>query len=150
MGGKTGLDLVDTGGFGDIGADQDDPLLVYLELLDPLEFHVTALGGLVDDVIADKAATPSTATVGPRISGHYDIVTYWWTIPEVDACGNRHDTHYKLSVDEPGPALGTARPGSTMTRRRRRRSSPSNRTTDRSPAAPRSRSAARDSATPAR
>ena len=34
-------------------------------------------------------------------TGNYSIVLFWWTIPEVDACGERHEKHYKLSAEQP-------------------------------------------------
>jgi hypothetical protein len=77
MGGKFGISA-ENSGFG-IDSVNDDPLLVYIELLDFLQFHFTRADGFpFDFTFADKAATPSTPTLGARITGGYDIVAWWW------------------------------------------------------------------------
>jgi hypothetical protein len=35
-------------------------------------------------------------------TGTYDIVAYWWRIPQVSACGDRQESHLQLSSDDPG------------------------------------------------
>lgn len=40
------------------------------------------------------------------ISGDYEIVLYWWIIPDVDGCGERHTSRLKLSSEQPIAATG--------------------------------------------
>ncbi len=39
---------------------------------------------------------------GPSIHGNYDIVYYWWLLPDKDACGNEHESHLVLALEKPG------------------------------------------------
>ncbi len=44
----------------------------------------------------------STPTTGPRITGSYDIIGWWWLLPDKDACGNSHESHLVLAEEKPG------------------------------------------------
>lgn len=103
--GAIGLDGTHNGAgmFGKCGApsfQNDDPLLTYIELLDPYLMHLTNTVGLVGGGIS-KTAPWSTPTAGIRITGGYDIIAWWWKIPDKDDCQRTHTSKFELSTDQP-------------------------------------------------
>lgn len=110
MGGKFGIPITAGAAGSSVDAPimvgNDDPLLSYLALLDPLAFAITAVNGFPFTTIYwGRTGGPSTATLGARITGGYFIVGFWWTIPARDQCGNPHTSRLKLvaATDDPGP-----------------------------------------------
>lgn len=86
-----------------------DAFLAYLALLDPYRLHLTATVGLTSGGIF-KTGPWSSASAGPRITGGYDIIAWWWLLPEKDACGNPQDSQLALSPDRPAPGYAQLDP----------------------------------------
>lgn len=99
MAGKTGLDAMDGHGS---GVELDDPLLLYIELMEPLRVHYTRIDGFPFSVGFWTEGFVSTPTAGPRIAGQYDIIAWWWLLPTKDKCGNEHESHLVLAEEKPG------------------------------------------------
>lgn len=85
----------------------DDDLLVYIELLDPVTMHLTNTVGLVGGGIS-KTGPWSTPSTGIRITGGYDILAWWWKLPDKTPCGENNTpnprdsvSHLVLSIDQP-------------------------------------------------
>jgi hypothetical protein len=106
------LGTVDGAGlFGQCGSlsySNADPLLVYIELLDLVQLHLTNTVGLTSGGI-NKVGPWGTPTTGLRITGGYDIIWWWWKIPDVDRCGNVNtvtpedsESHLVLAAESPG------------------------------------------------
>jgi hypothetical protein len=62
-------------------------------------FRLTAA---LADALSFFAVNDPETNNGLILGGHYDLIAYWWTIPEVDACGNRRDPHFQLAFEDPG------------------------------------------------
>jgi hypothetical protein len=43
---------------------------------------------------------------GFALNGSYDIIWYWWTIPDVDACGNRKTSRLAFAAEQPNAPTG--------------------------------------------
>lgn len=98
MGGKSGIDAMDGHGS---GAELDDPLLVYIELMEPLKVHYTRVDGFPFSNAFWTDGFASTPSSGPRITGGYVIIAWWWTRPEKDACGNSQESRFILAEEQP-------------------------------------------------
>jgi hypothetical protein len=46
------------------------------------------------------------AGLGFRLSGNYDIVAFWWTLPETTPCGERDTSHLAYAAEQPDPPAG--------------------------------------------
>jgi hypothetical protein len=91
-----------------------DPLLVYIELLDFYRVHLTNTVGLVGGGIS-KTPPWSTPSAGIRITGGYDIIAWWWKLPDVTPCGDRNtngpedsQSHLVLAEEQPPTPDGAA------------------------------------------
>jgi hypothetical protein len=62
---------------GNVAYTNADPLLLYIELLDFYQMHLTNTVGLTSGGIS-KTGPWSTPSAGIRITGGYDIVAWWW------------------------------------------------------------------------
>lgn len=89
-----------TGICGAASFQNEDPLLLYITLLTFYKATLTGTPGLVAGGIS-KTGPWSTPTTGLRITGGYDIIAWWWVLPDKDACGNEHDSHLVLSEEKP-------------------------------------------------
>jgi hypothetical protein len=87
-----------------------DPLLTYIELLDFYTVHLTNTVGLTGGGISKTGPwsvglpTPS----GVYVSGGYDIIWWWWKLPDVTNCGDRNtnspedsQSHLVLAAEQP-------------------------------------------------
>lgn len=78
----------------------EDPLLLYITLL---TFYVATLEstpGLVSGGIS-KTGPWSTPTTGLRVTGGYNIIAWWWKLPDKDPCGNEHVSQFVLAEEKP-------------------------------------------------
>jgi hypothetical protein len=78
--------------------------IVYADLVtDFLQLHIADYHAPAHE-IAVWPTTPaaSTPTTGPRITGSYNIIAWWWLLPQKDACGNEQTSHLVLAEEQPG------------------------------------------------
>lgn len=82
------------------------------DYLTPLPDHTPLFDmlGLAEMTISEvTGAGADTMTINAdhvRIQGDYILQVYWWTIPAVDACGERHTPRYQLAAEQPDPVDG--------------------------------------------
>jgi hypothetical protein len=99
-----------TGLCGAASTQNTDPLLIYLELLTFYKAILTGTPGLVAGGISKTGPygvgfpTPS----GLRVEGGYDIIAWWWKLPDVTPCGDRNtngpndsQSHLVLAEEQP-------------------------------------------------
>lgn len=72
------------------------PFLLYLSLINGVT-ELTITGGFFGDVVWGPASNIV-------LQGNYDIVYWWWTIPDVSACGDAQESHHQLlpAGEDPG------------------------------------------------
>jgi hypothetical protein len=63
-------------------------------------------GSSLNDLLATsygvRVTGPSAFVNAVALTGAYDILAYWWTIPALSACGDRQESHLQLSSADPG------------------------------------------------
>lgn len=103
-----GLSNVDSASF-PTDKENADTLLLYIELLDPCSVNLTRLDGFPFDFsVCPKVgySSPNVAGGAGTIEGGYELLYWWWTRPDKDACGNDQTSHYKLEPDGVDPGDG--------------------------------------------
>lgn len=88
---------------GSVAEEQSDPLLTYIQLLNPPFLHYTRLDGAPGEFYSFPKNGTIDALVGegPSIEGGYDIIAWWWTRGDKDSCQNDQTSRYVLSADQP-------------------------------------------------
>jgi hypothetical protein len=85
-------------------AENTDPLLLYIELLDGNIVNLTRLDGFpFDHAVCAQTGFSSANVAGGAgtIEGGYEIVWWWWLKPDKDSCGNDQTSHLVLAADAP-------------------------------------------------
>jgi hypothetical protein len=83
----------------DPDADKFEDNPAYGDLFSFLRITIDSHGLDAPFESTNAAGTQSAVTV----TGNYDIVYYWWTIPDKDACKNEHDSQLQLLPAEETP-----------------------------------------------
>lgn len=116
MSGKTAQDISGAGAAGGASVELDSPTLTLIEVLLPIEITVTALNGAPTTVYVFPKSGVVNASVGngPSIEGGYDIVAWWWVLPDITECGDKNTitttestSRLVLSIEQPPTPTGS-------------------------------------------